>query len=35
LTVPLAIIGATIGLLAVDLPFDFVALLGFLSEEKP
>jgi len=33
--VPLAIIGGTTGLLAVDLPFDFVALLGLLSEERP
>ncbi|BCS97210.1 multidrug transporter AcrB [Desulfoluna limicola] len=31
LTVPLAIIGVTLGLLVFDLPFDFMALLGFLS----
>ena len=31
LTVPLAIIGVTLGLLLFDLPFDFMALLGFLS----
>jgi multidrug efflux pump subunit AcrB len=31
LTVPLAIIGVTIGLLATGLPFNFLALLGFLS----
>jgi len=31
LTVPLAIIGVTIGLLATNKPFDFMALLGFLS----
>ncbi|SCX76363.1 efflux RND transporter permease subunit [Desulfoluna spongiiphila] len=31
LTVPLAIIGVTIGLMIFDLPFDFMALLGFLS----
>ncbi|MGB1319926.1 MAG: efflux RND transporter permease subunit [Vibrio gallaecicus] len=31
LTVPLAIIGVTTGLLALDTPFGFMALLGFLS----
>ena len=31
LTVPLAIIGVTIGLLALNTPFGFMALLGFLS----
>lgn len=31
LTVPLAIIGVSFGLMAFDLPFDFMALLGFLS----
>jgi len=31
LTVPLAIIGVTMGLLATGLPFNFLALLGFLS----
>jgi multidrug efflux pump subunit AcrB len=31
LTVPLSIIGVSIGLLAFDLPFDFMAILGFLS----
>ena len=31
LTVPLAVIGVSAGLLAFDLPFDFMALLGFLS----
>ena len=31
LTVPLAIIGVTIGLLGTGLPFNFLALLGFLS----
>ena len=31
LTVPLSIIGVTIGLLLARLPFDFMALLGFLS----
>lgn len=31
LTVPLAIIGVTLGLLTFDLPFDFMALLGFIS----
>ena len=31
LTVPLAIIGVTLGLLSFDLPFDFMALLGFIS----
>ena len=31
LTVPLAIIGVSMGLLIFDLPFDFMALLGFLS----
>ena len=31
LTVPLAIIGVTVGLLATDQPFGFMAMLGFLS----
>ncbi|GAB6175277.1 efflux RND transporter permease subunit VmeI [Desulfobaculum senezii] len=31
LTVPLAIIGVTFGLAVFDLPFDFMAILGFLS----
>ncbi|MDN3613100.1 efflux RND transporter permease subunit [Vibrio gallaecicus] len=31
LTVPLAVIGVTTGLLALDTPFGFMALLGFLS----
>lgn len=31
LTVPLALIGVALGLLVFDLPFDFMALLGFLS----
>jgi multidrug efflux pump subunit AcrB len=31
LTVPLAIVGVTVGLLLFDLPFDFMATLGFLS----
>ena len=31
LTVPLAIIGVALGLYSFDLPFDFMALLGFLS----
>ncbi len=31
LTVPLAIIGVALGLFIFDLPFDFMALLGFLS----
>ncbi len=31
LTVPLAIVGVTLGLLIFDLPFDFMAILGFLS----
>ena len=31
LTVPLAIIGVTTGLLALNTPFGFMALLGFLS----
>ena len=31
LTVPLAIIGVMLGLLTFDLPFDFMALLGFIS----
>jgi len=31
LTVPLAIIGVAVGLLGLDLPFDFMALLGFIS----
>ncbi len=31
LTVPLSVIGVTVGLLAAGLPFDFMALLGFLS----
>jgi len=31
LTVPLALIGVTVGLLALDQPFGFMALLGFLS----
>lgn len=31
LTVPLAIIGVSLGLMVFDLPFDFMALLGFLS----
>ena len=31
LTVPLSIIGVTVGLLIFDLPFDFMAILGFLS----
>ena len=31
LTVPLAIIGVTLGLLVFDLSFDFMALLGFIS----
>ena len=31
LTVPLAIMGVTTGLLALDTPFGFMALLGFLS----
>ena len=31
LTIPLAIIGVTLGLLVFDLSFDFLALLGFIS----
>ena len=31
LTVPLALIGVTVGLLVADQPFGFMALLGFLS----
>uniref|UniRef100_UPI0038F69640 efflux RND transporter permease subunit n=3 Tax=Bacteria TaxID=2 RepID=UPI0038F69640 len=31
LTVPLALIGVTTGLLALNTPFGFMALLGFLS----